>query len=211
MAGTETFRSNFPVSLSDEERRADPARTEAADNLHSPALEHLTAIGRALFDVTTVRVLTLEQHERLLEQAASPAVRGPHNMTSAAERRQRREPVVVLDTLKEESWHGSALVRQTPPLRFYAEASMWDSTDTPIGMLCLMGDSAKMQFSAEECELLMRLAALTAMALEQRSVRASYFEAEQALLGANELYALATRATSNGDPAEGNRKDELGR
>src|ERR1700761_5624037 len=112
MAGFEICRSNVLTASSNGERLFDASETPLEGSPHEPALENLTAIGRALFNVTSVRVLTLEQHEQLLAGATGPTACALNTALSAVERRQRREPVVVLDTLKKESWSGSALVRQ---------------------------------------------------------------------------------------------------
>lgn len=197
MSRAEDLHNYVSVFLSGEQP-ADRAQAEPGDPAQDSVLEHLAAMGCVLFDVAVVRVLTLEQHARLVEQTVAPAADGPRQMPAAVERRQRREPAVVLDTLEDEGWRGSGLTGRTPAVRFYAEAVLRDSTDTAIGVLCLMNDAAKREFSAAQRELLTRLAALTAAALEQRTLQARASEAEQALLEANELYSLVTGAISDG-------------
>jgi diguanylate cyclase (GGDEF)-like protein/PAS domain S-box-containing protein len=200
MTATETLHDSPLASLSSTkpETLAGATETQSLDCLREPVFEHLEAIARALFFVRTARILTLEQHQGLLQQVTRPHARASFGTPSAAERRQSTKPTVVLDTLDQDRWAGTALLRRWPPVRFYAEATLRDFTGTPIGVLCLLGDVAKAEFTADERALLMRLATLAGTAIEQREFRRHAAELEQALLEANELYTLVTRATSDG-------------
>ena len=164
-----------------------------------PVFDHLTRLGAALFQASTVLISLLDEHRQFFETAVGRQERETNCDSSfCACTILADDLLVVLDTFEDERFCTNDLVVGSPHIRFYAGAPLVNRQGIRLGSFCVIGQQPRKDFSAEEQALLSSLAALTVNELEQRLLPTRLARTEERLHEAHERFLLATQATEDG-------------
>lgn len=162
------------------------------DTPPEPMFDDLTVLAATVFQVPTVLISIVDRDRQYFKSVTGVDLRQTSRRVSfCAHTLIQNEPLIVADTREDSRFAANPLVTGEPRIRFYAGAPLMGKGSHKIGTFCVIDTVPRHDFTAEHYRELQRFAALTSVLIEQRLL-------ERDLRGANERFALATRASTDG-------------
>lgn len=110
----------------------------------------------------------------------------------------KAKPTIVCDLRSDEDFCNYPLVHTGEQIRFFAGAPLLGPDGSTLGSYCAFDFTSRDVYASDQQSILAQWAAITADAIERRTVGGAGASTRDELTRANERYVLATRATTDG-------------
>ncbi len=175
------------------ERLAALQRYNILDTPPEAAFDRITTLASRLFDVSIALVSLVDESRTWVKSSSAfvlPDITRDDTICSSAVLSD--DVLIVLDTQKDQRFALNPFVQGEPGVRFYAGAPLLTHDGFNIGMLCLLDYQPRENFSQDQQETLVALAAMVVDELELRLAAEKMALLDQALVQVTQELAPTT-------------------
>ena len=158
-----------PLPHDEAERLCALRRLEILDTAAEPAFDRIARLAARLIKSPIALVSLIDEDRQWFKSRVGIDVaETARDMAFCAFTIAREEPLVVLDTARDERFLDNPLVIGLPSIRFYAGAPLRRTGGSAVGTLCVLDTQPRSRFAPEEAEILTELAQIVSEQMEQR-------------------------------------------
>ncbi len=162
-------------------RIAELAQYQILDTAPSPQFDRITSLLARKLGVPIALVSLVDENRQWFKSACGlDAAETPRDMAFCAHAIKGDEPLVVLDTTRDDRFCGNPLVLGPPFVNFYAGAPLISPKGHKLGTLCAIDDKPHRKFSAQERYVLETLAEMVVDEMELHRLNIKLEEQVQA-------------------------------
>lgn len=152
-------------------RLAELAAYRILDTPPEPQFDMVTELARALFATPTAAISLIDANRQWIKSGLGDVGDAPRELTFCTHTIQQSGAFIVADATADSRFRDNPLVTRDGGIRFYAGVPLATKSGHALGAICVMSDTPRERFSAEDVRKLMMLADIARGELELRQHR----------------------------------------
>ena len=186
---------NHNFALTESERLAALADLAILDSGDEREFDAITRMVAAVLGVSSAAVSLIDRDRQWFKSRQGIDFREtPRDVAFCDQVVERRAPLVILDTLEDETFRTNPLVTGDPHIRFYAGAPLYLRSGHCIGSLCALDGAPRSHFPDANIVFLEELAQVVSELIEARRARYQAHIAAQVVASTTDAVFAANHA-----------------